>query len=598
MATTLIGGCIQYNIKVGSKTLDSSYPIQSITVDKSINKIPYAKIVLHDGNIDSQTFSIANDKVFPIGDTITIQAGYNNGLAQLFKGVVAKLAIQSRSTGLSTLTITCRDVAYKTTLTPKTMHFAKSKDSDLLKKILSGYSGLSHKIETTTIVHENIAQHEISDWDFLNIRAEANGQIVVVNDGTISVKKPKTTGTGALSYIYGKDIIDFDIAIDAKDPWSAATALSWNSSKQNKVTEKASDPGEQSTGDLSYKKLTTAAQPGTVSISHGGILDPLEIKTLATGLLNRSRIAKIKGSVTVAGNAALHHDGLITIKKGATHFEGNIYISGIQHIISDGNWQTILTLGLDAQRYMHKYHDIGTLPAAGMMPPMHGLQLGIVKQITQDPQKNHRILVQLPLIQDKPKEGIWCRLASFYATGGAGTFFIPEPEDEVVVGFVNDDIRFPIILGSLYSGKHAPPKTVDPKNSFKSFISREKLEFNFHDDKEGPEIIIKTPKGGVIQISDKKKNLEIVDQNGNKVVLSNDGINLTSSKAINLSARGDITIKSASGSVAISGAKDVNLKSMNINAQASMKAILSGNASTEVKSGMATIIKGTTVLIN
>ncbi|WP_419241269.1 type VI secretion system tip protein VgrG [Cardinium endosymbiont of Nabis limbatus] len=597
MATPIPGDFIKYAIKVGSKTLDASYPIQSIIVDKRINKIPYAKIVVHDGDLQAQTFSIANAKIFSIGATVAIRSGYGDKLEQLFEGVVAKLAIQSRSTGSSTLTVTCRDPAYKTTLAPKTAHFVKIKDSDLLKKILSGYSGLNSKIEGTTIVHENISQHEISDWDFLNIRAEANGQIVVVNDGTISVKKPKATGKDAFTYIYGVDFIDFNAEIDAKDPWSTATALSWNSSKQNRVAEKASDPGEQSMGDLSYKKLTSAAQPGNVAISHGGVLDPLEIKTLATGLLNRSRIAKIKGSVTVSGNAALRHDGLITIQKGANHFSGDAYVSGIQHIISDGNWQTTLTLGLDAQRYMHKYHDIGALPAAGMMPPMHGLQLGIVKQITQDPQKHNRILVHLPLVQDKPKEGIWCRLASFYATQAAGAFFIPELEDEVVVGFINDDIRFPIILGSLHSSKHAAPKTVDPKNLFKSFVSKEKLELNFHDDKEGPEIIIKTPKGGLIQISDKKKSIELVDQNGNKVVLSNDGINLTSSKDINLSARASITIKSGKD-VVINGTQNINLKSMNINAQASMKAILSGNASTEVKSGMATIIKGTTVLIN
>ncbi|MCT4697164.1 type VI secretion system tip protein VgrG [Candidatus Cardinium sp. TP] len=597
MATAFSGDFIKYAIKVGSKTLDASYPIQSIMVDKRINKIPYAKIVLHDGSIQSQTFSIANDKTFTIGATVTIRAGYGDGLEQLFEGVVAKLAIQSRSTGWSTLTVTCRDAAYKTTLAPKTKHFVKSKDSDLLKKILGSYSGLSHKIEATTIVHENITQHEISDWDFLNIRAEANGQVVVVNDGTLTVKKPKATGKGAFTYTYGADFIDFDAEIDAKNPWSAVTALSWDSNKQNKITEQANDPGEQSMGDISYKKLTTAAQPGNVAISHGGVLDPSEIKTLATGLLNRSRIAKIKGSVTVSGNAALRHDGLITIEKGASHFAGNAYVSGVQHIISDGNWQTILTLGLEAQRYMYQYRDIGALPAAGMMPPIYGLQLGIVKQITQDPQKQNRILVHLPLVQDKPKEGMWCRLASFYATQASGSFFIPELEDEVVVGFVNDDIRFPIILGSLYSNKHVPPKTIDPKNSFKSFISKEKLEFSFHDDKEGPEIIIKTPKGGLIQISDKKKSIEMVDQNGNKVVLSNDGINLTSSKDINLNARASITIKSGKD-VVINGTQNINLKSMNINAQASMKAILSGNASTEVKSGMATIIKGTTVLIN
>jgi Rhs element Vgr protein len=590
------GDVIKYSIKIGSKTLEENCPVQSIMVDKHINKIPYAKIVLYDGDIQSQAFSIANDKTFVIGTAVTIQAGYGTSLEKIFEGVVAKLAVKSRASGLSMLTVICRDIAYKTTLTPKTMHFEKSKDSEIFKKFLGTYGGLKNKLEATTVTHESISQHEISDWDFLNIRAEANGQVVVVNDGEISVKKPKTTGKGSFTYTYGVDFIDFDAEIDAREQWIGVTALSWDSSKQNIVSAKAIDPGERSMGDLPYKKLTAATQQGPVSISHSGISNP-EIKTLATGLLDRSRIAKIKGSMTVLGNAKLLHDKLITIEKGATHFAGDAYVSGIRHLLSNGTWQTELTLGLDAQRYIRKYNDIGALPAAGMLPPIHGLQLGIVKQITQDPQKNDRILVHLPLVQNKPKEGIWCRLASFYATQKSGAFFIPELDDEVVIGFINDDIRSPIILGSLYSGKHTPPNTVNAKNICKSFISREKLELTFHDDKDGPAIIIKTPKGGLIQISDKKKGIEIIDQNSNKIVLDSNGIDIISSKDITLNAKGSINIKSLKD-VIVNGTQNVNLKSMNINAQASMKATLSGNASTEVKSSMATIIKGTTVLIN
>lgn len=587
---------ISYSIKVGSKTLDPECPIQSIVIDKHINKIPYARIVLYDGDMQSQTFSIADGKTFEIGAAITIQAGYGTTLSTLFEGLVAKLAVKSRTTGAPTLLVTCRDVAYKTTLTPKTMHFVKSKDSDLLKKILGTYSGLKNKLETTATTHESITQYELTDWDFLNIRAEANGQIVLVNNGEISVKKPKTTGKGSVTYVYGEDFMDFDIETDAREPWTGAAAISWDSNKQTIVSSKASDPGERSMGNLSYKKLTSATNQSPVSIAHAGLANP-EIKTLADGLLDRSRIAKIKGTMTVRGNPKLLHDNLIAIQKGAAHFSGDAYVSGIRHMVTPGTWQTELTLGLEAKRYVRQYSDIGSLPAAGTMAPMHGLHIGIVKQIAQDPQKNERLFVHLPLVQSNPKEGIWCRLASFYATQKSGAFFIPEIEDEVVVGFVNDDVRAPIILGSLYSGKHAPPNAMDAKNLIKSFVSREKLELTFHDNKDGPEIRIKTPKGGLIQLSDKNKGIEIVDQNNNKIVLDSSGITLSSSKDIVLDAKGSITLKSIKD-VVLHGTQNVNLKSMNINAQASMKASLSGNACTEVKSSMTTLVKGTTVLIN
>lgn len=588
---------IKYLIKVGSTFLDERYTIQSIIVDKRINKIPYAKVVIQDGSIQSRAFAIANDKTFAMGVAVSIEAGYGDKLASLFTGVVAKLAIQSRSTGDSTFIVTCRDVAYKTTITPHTMHFEKCTDSDLFKKIVGKYSGLKSNLEATQCVHECMVQHEISDWDFLNIRAEANGQIIVVNDGTISIKKPKTTGKGALSYTYGVDFIDFNAEIDSKDQWAGATVLTWDSSKQTATSEKASEPGEQSMGDLSYTKLTAATAQQSLAMTHGGVTNPVEIKTLATALLNRRRIAKIKGRVTVDGHSKLLHDHMITIEKGAAHFEGDAYVSGVHHIISAGKWQTVLTLGLEAKRYMRQYSDIGVLPAAGMIPPVYGLQIGIVKKITQDPKKDNRIFVHLPLIQDKPQEGIWCRLASYYATQQGGALFVPEIEDEVVIGFLNDDIRFPIILGALYSGKHTPPQVIDDKNTFKSFISREKLELTFCDDQEGAELLIKTAHGNRIQLSDKKKSIEIVDQNNNKIVLSADGIDFTSSKDITWNAQTNITIKSGKD-ILIQGNQNVNVKSMNINAEASMKTILSGNASTEVKSNMTTIVKGTTVLIN
>ncbi|MDD9139858.1 MAG: type VI secretion system tip protein VgrG [Candidatus Cardinium sp.] len=591
---------VTFTLKIGSKVLDSTrYPVASIAVDKRINRIPYAKIVLQDGSIQSKIFAITDEdkQIFEVGAAVVIEAGYDGKLAQLFKGVIAKLAIHAQAAAGTTFTVTCRDIAYKTTLTPKTVHFEKCKDSDFFKKILGNYSGLSSKLEATDVVHECITQHEISDWDFINLRAEANGQIVVVQDGTISIKKPATSGRGVCTYTYGVDIINFKAEIDSKDQWEGAAVRVWDSSQQRVMNEKAEEAGEQSMGAISYKKLTAATKQGPAMLSHSGMLTPPEIKKLATSLLNRRRIAKIKGSLTVNGNAKLAHDHLITIDKGAKNFSGDAYVSGVQHRLSSGIWETTLTLGLDAQRYMLQYHDIGVLPAAGMMAPIHGLQLGIVKQITQDPQKNNRILVHLPLIQDKPQEGIWCRLASFYATKQAGSFIMPELEDEVVVGFMNDDIRFPIILGSLYNGKHTPPKMIDDKNLFKSFVSREKLEFTFHDDPEGPEIIIKTATGGLIQLSDKNKSIEIIDQNSNKIVLGTGGVAITSSKDIHLNAQGNISIQSGKD-IVLEGMQNVNIKSMNINAQASMKAILNGNASTEVKSGMATIIKGTTVLIN
>ena len=86
--------------------------------------------------------------------------------------------------------------------------------------------------------------------------------------------------------------------------------------------------------------------------------------------------------------------------------------------------------------------------ASGLLPPIAGLQTGIVKQVAKDPGGQFRVALELPLLQ-MPGQLVWARLASFYASNKIGEVFYPEVGDEVVAGFMNQDPRYPVILGSL-----------------------------------------------------------------------------------------------------------------------------------------------------
>ena len=55
----------------------------------------------------------------------------------------------------------------------------------------------------------------------------------------------------------------------------------------------------------------------------------------------------------------------------------------------------------------------------------------------------------------------WCRVAQLYAGGGYGSFFPPEKGDEVLVAFVQGDMRIPIVLGGLYNGQDKPSTSRD-----------------------------------------------------------------------------------------------------------------------------------------
>ena len=52
----------------------------------------------------------------------------------------------------------------------------------------------------------------------------------------------------------------------------------------------------------------------------------------------------------------------------------------------------------------------------------------------------------------------WARIVAPMAGGGRGAVFLPEVGDEVLVAFDRDDIRYPYVLGALWSKTDKPPE--------------------------------------------------------------------------------------------------------------------------------------------
>ena len=82
---------------------------------------------------------------------------------------------------------------------------------------------------------------------------------------------------------------------------------------------------------------------------------------------------------------------------------------------------------------------------------------------------------------------------------------------DTVNPFVNGNPSFPIILGSLYSGKHAPPFKPDAPNTHKGIITSAQLKIVMDDVKKS--VCISTPGGHVITLSDDARSITIVDSN-------------------------------------------------------------------------------------
>ena len=590
------GGLATFSIKVSGKAISDELLIESITVEKYLNRISKASIIILDGQVDIGTFPVSSSNTFVPGNKITIEAGYESKNDTIFKGIVTKQSLKIDETKGTILEVECRDEAIKMIVGRKSEVFLKKKDSDIISSIIKNYSGLSSSVTATSIIWEEQVQYYTTDWDFMLARAEANGMIVTTLDGKIAVFPPTKDTKPVLEIEYGNNLMEFNADLNAITQLSNVKAIGWDYKTQKKAIGQASN-SYAGAGNISSKKLSEVVGLSEYDLQSS---TPIEAKSLtdwSKAQLVKSSYSKIQGEMKFQGTEVVEPGKYITLDGLGERFNGDHLVSGIVHTISNGDWITEASVGLSTVWFTEE-PDVMAPPASGLLPGAQGLFNATVKKIDEDPDNQYRILVEIPLF-DKKGEGIWARLTNFYSTNGAGIFFLPEVGDEVVVGFLNEDPRYPIILGSVYSNtKHKPFKGLTPnkKNSKKAIVSNSKIFIEFDD--ENKIFTIETPHKNTIIISDKDKKITVKDESNNSIVMSSSGIDIKSPKNINIEANQKVTIKGKQGVNIESSPGDVTVKGTNVKLTASAQLNAKASMSAQINGGMNTTIKGAMVMIN
>ena len=213
------------------------------------------------------------------------------------------------------------------------------------------------------------------------------------------------------------------------------------------------------------------------------------------------------------------------------------------------------------------------------MAAVNGLQVGIVTQLEADPDGEDRILVRFPIV-DNEGQGIWARVATLDAGENRGSFFRPEIDDEVIVGFINGNPKDAIVLGMMNSSAKPAPITASDDNHEKGFVTRSEMKVIFNDDDIS--MTLETPNGNKMVISDADGGIKLEDENGNFIEMNSEGITIESATAINYKSGTDTTIESGTN--------------LDIKAGTQLKA--EGAAGAEVSTGAIAILKGSLVQIN
>ena len=543
-----------FAVKVDGTQIETKYKLFRIQTFKEVNKLSRATISIIGGNPKENNFDESEESIFATGSEVEISLGYDQSNEIVFKGIISKHALkikkdfQSVSTN-NLLVIECVDKAVKLSNTYTTEIYEDKLDSDIITALISNAPGVSKTVSFTSVMNDFLPKYNCNDWDFILQRAEANGMIVLNSDNAITVTEPKPLLTiPELTVTYGNAMIDFHAEVDATTQYSTFDLSSYDSYNEEAVSSTSQEPSLVDQGDLDGVTISKDVSPTKNELSTSSILTSIEAKNIADAFLMRSRLSRLVGKICVKGINNIDIGSIITLVGFGSRFSGLAYVTSLSHEFQKGNYKTWIGFGMRYNPIQNK----NKLDISRFSSKIEGLHIGTVTKIDADPKDELRIQVAIPTLK-ATGDGMWAKLATLYTGNEAGSFFIPEVDSQVVVSFLSNDSRYPIILGSLYTKTTKPYKTIDAENQFKAILSKEKLTLEFDDvDKI---ITIKTSDDNYIKIKETDKEIEITDINKNTILTSEDGIKLTSEKDITIDAKGKIILKGGKGIDADGGSK-------------------------------------------
>lgn len=568
-----------FALKVGGAAVDQAVADDVLLVDvhEELGRLARAVVLVQNWKDAENEVKYSDGDTFAPGSTIEIQLGYDSQLQTVFEGVVVALGADFLPNRQPVLRVEARCKGSLLAGGRRSRVLEDSTDGDAVSAIAGDY-GLSADADPGP-QSPFLVQDDLTDWDYLHRRAELLGMALYVRGDSLVFHAPNASGQPLATLTYGETLLELRIDQDLYARSDAVTASAWDPQSLEAASSQSS--ASDATVPAGDRPALSSALSGAgwakrdTRLAHPGAPGTDELDAVARGEVDRQALAHISGRGRCHGVPALRIDGLVELRKLGSRFGGPHYLTAVRHTLDTRSYVTEFQLGAPP-----RLQPEGGDPRRAAAGP---LAVGTVDDI-DDPNGWGRVRVLLPWL-DPDVSSVWARLALPAAGDKRGFFFIPEVGDEVVVGFLGGDARFPVVLGSLWNGSQAPPLTLDAqKNAVRAIVSRSGHSLTFDDSDDAPMLQLKTKAGQTATLDDTSgsEKIELKDKTGNKLTLD--------SKGITLESAADVTIKASSGKVGIDA--------LQLEGKASSTAKLESSATFDIQASATLGLKGALVNIN
>ena len=530
-------------ILVAGNELPETIKIISLSTKLALQQIPQLILRLSDGSANSSPFKDdkQEDTALPkIGDEITLEAGYGDEKKPIFKGLIMER--QLGIDGEVYLEITAYGELIKLTETSVTQLFTekdKTNDSDIISALVKD---ITIEVPEKSLKHDQYFVFQQTPWRALMSRVLANGFLLeptLEGCKIVDLSTDKNEPTVHALELSSGDLAHFSFHQDSRSHIAELNSNQWAIGKDIKA--------EEVKAALAYDgKIKALPETSTIEkyeILQAAPIEKLNVQARINANLFYRQLDHWQGKLSfyLSANSPYLNIKLFDIFELGEDinidYQGKYLVTAIEHKINQSGWQLEVTLGLHLNYTL--YSGWVTQPP---IPHLAGkVHAEAIPKAEPDDKQRH-VPVELPSIA-KGKT-IWARLLSPFASKETGFFFPPNAGDEVVVGFIGGDCRYPVILGSTHNEENKPP--IPFKDGFKTpgiYFKEKEIELSFELEKptltlkggKEAEIVIKEESG--LELTKGKSSMSIGDdlifkRNDKPVITLDDNITLKTDKDV------------------------------------------------------------------
>ncbi|NJN93507.1 MAG: VgrG-related protein [Anaerolineales bacterium] len=602
----------QFFIKIGGSDVPEELmdDLIEVVVDSSLY-LPEMFTILLD---DSQLKWADNTKLLKLGAMVEILAEvseeYGGGKGSLMKGEIAALEPDFSATGHTCMLIRGYNKSHRLHRGKKSRTFLKTKDSDIVKKIAQE-AGLSAVVDATSVTHEYVLQNNQTNMEFLQSRAERLGYKVFAASGKLYFKKGDAKLGDGPELKLGEALRSFQPILAATHQADKVVVRGWDPATKKEIKGQAKPALKQGGVEPGAGMAKKAFGAAEVVVVDEAVATPNEATALAQGLANDLGSEFIQAEGVCFGNPKVKAGFTITIGAVGKRFGGKYFVTSAIHRFDKAGYETHFTISGRQPNTISHLVENGSEAGRGLM---QGLAIGLVTNIKNTKKDWAYVKVKYPWLGDNI-ESDWIRVTGPGAGGGRGIYWLPEVNDEVVLGFEHGDIHRPFVIGSVWNGKDKPPVAIDKavgsdgKVDQRVIKSRSGHMIVLNDAKGKEQILVKSKSGHQLLLDDAggKEKFILKDKSGsNQVVID------STKNAITIKATQDLTLKcgnkltldctelavTAKAKAQIKANAALSLESTGKSEIKGAQVSLNGMAQTEVKGGAMVMIQGGIVKIN